>query len=84
MDLQGYFDDLPEYLEFDVIGEANYNEPDMDYFGGTGYPGGWEAVISAISIFGVKFKYKDMPKDLQNRIDVLQQVIEEKLNNTSW
>jgi hypothetical protein len=81
MDLQGYFDDLPEYLEFDIIGEATHTKPEMDYFDGTGWPGGWVVDIYAITILGVEFHYKDMPKDLQKRIDDLQQIIAEKLEN---
>jgi len=81
MDLQGYFDDLPEYIEFDIIGEATYHEPEMDYFDGTGIRGGWEANIYAITILGVEFKYSDMPKELQKRIDDLELHIQDQLND---
>ena len=81
MDIEGYFDEIPEYLEFDIMGEAICSEPDLDYFNGTGAPGGWEVVIYGIKFGDFEFAYKDMPKELRNKLDDLQYKLESKLND---
>lgn len=81
MDLQGYFDDLPEYMEFDIIGEAYYVEEEMDYFNGTGITGGWRADVHGITIMGFDFMCKDMPKEMQDAMRRIEEYIEDKLDN---
>lgn len=81
MDLQGYFDDLPDYLELDIIGEAYYEPADMDYFNGTGQRGGWSANIVGLTMCGFDFKYKDLPEEMQTVLYNLQRTIEEKLDD---